>query len=94
MSQYILQREVNGTSITITYGYHPLLFWFYWEEHSGQEELVVNLCFFLDDLIGQDIAERLVGGEEALIAIMTGKADPPPDVPLERLKNMVFETPI
>ncbi len=94
MSQYVLQREVNGAFITITYGYHSFFLWFYREEHPGQEKPVVDLCFLLDDLLGQDIAERLVGSEEAVIAIMTGKADPPPDVPFERLRNMVFETPI
>lgn len=94
MSQYVLQREVNGVSMTITYGYHPFLLWFYREEHSGREKPVIDLCFLLDDLLGQDIAERLVGSEEAVIAIMTGKADPPPDVPFEQLRNMLFEIPI
>ncbi len=70
MSRYFLQKEVPAGTACIAYGFDHALGYFYQEEQPGQKELVVDICSHFDGLTGVQLAERLVGGEEALIAII------------------------
>jgi hypothetical protein len=93
MSHYFLQKEVPAGTACIAYGFDHVLNYFYQEEHPGQKELVVDICSHFDGLTGVQLAERLVGGEKNLIAIIEGQAEPPHGLTRERLNRMMLDLP-
>lgn len=93
MSRYFLQKEVESGTACIAYGFDHALGYFYQEEHPGQPQPVVDICSAFDGLTGVQLAERLVGGEETLIAIIEGQAEPPSGLPYERLGYMMADLP-
>lgn len=93
MSRYFLQKEVPAGTACIAYGFDHALGYFYQEEHPGQKDLVVDVCSHFDGLTGVQLAERLVGGEEALVAIIEDRAEPPHGLPYERLGLMMADLP-
>lgn len=93
MSRYFLQKEVPAGTACIAYGFDHALGYFYQEEHPGQKALVADVCSTFDGLTGVQLAERLVGGEDNLIAIIEGRAEPPPGLPHERLGLMMADLP-
>ena len=93
MTRYFLQREIEAGTACIAYGFDHALGYFYQEEHPGQKEPVVDICSTFDGLTGVQLAERLVGGEEALVAIIEDRAEPPHGLPYERLGLMMADLP-
>ena len=93
MTRYFLQKEVESGTACIAYGFDHTLGYFYQEEHPGQKELVVDVCSLWTGLTGVQLAQRLVGGEETLIAIIEDQAEPPPGLPYERLGLMMADLP-
>lgn len=93
MSRYFLQKEVPAGTACIAYGFHHVLGYFYQEEHPDQKALVADVCSHFDGLTGVQLAERLVGGEDNLIAIIEGRAEPPHGLPYERLGLMMVDLP-
>ncbi len=93
MTRYFLQKEVPAGTACIAYGFDHALGYFYQEEHPGQPEPVVDICSTFDGLTGVQLAERLVGGEENLIAIIEDRAEPPHGLLHERLNRMMLDLP-
>ena len=93
MSHYFLQKEVESGTACIAYGFDHALGYFYQEEHPGQKTLDADICSHFDGLTGVQLAERLVGGEENLVAIIEGRAETPHGLPRERLNRMMLDLP-
>ncbi|MEI2607258.1 MAG: hypothetical protein V9G20_01375 [Candidatus Promineifilaceae bacterium] len=93
MTRYFLQKEVEAGTACIAYGFDHALGYFYQEEHPGQKRLVVDVSSLWDGLTGVQLAQRLVGGEENLIAIIEDQAEPPHGLPRERLNRMMLDLP-
>ena len=53
----------------------------------------MDICSHFDGLTGVQLAERLVGGEKNLIAIIEDRAEPPHGLPYERLGLMMADLP-
>lgn len=93
MTRYFLQKEVEAGTACIAYGFDHALGYFYQEEHPGQKRLVVDVSSLWDGLTGMQLAQRLVGGEENLIAIIEDQAELPHGLPYERLGLMMADLP-
>ena len=75
MSRYWFQKQTANGDITVSYGYDHALGYFYQEE-SADGVLLTDLDSLFGGLTGVQLAERLCGGENALIACMAATTYP------------------
>lgn len=75
MSRYWFQKQTANGDITVSYGYDHAMGYFYQEE-SAESVLLTDLDSLFGGLTGVQLAERLCGGEDALIACLTASTYP------------------
>lgn len=69
MSRFWFQKQTANGDITVSYGYDYALGYFY-QEVSADGVLFMDLDSLFGGLTGVQLAERLCGGEDALITCM------------------------
>jgi hypothetical protein len=90
MSRYSFQKQMEGSVVTIAYGYDHAMGYFYQEEGEGGE-LIADLDSLFGGLTGVQLAERLCGDENALIACLEAEAKYPPGVNPQHVNAMMLD---
>ena len=91
MSRYWFQKQTANGETTVSYGYDHALGYFYQEE-SADGALLTDLDFLFGGLTGVQLAERLCGGDDALLACMAA-ATYPTGVNPQHVSAMMLDLP-
>lgn len=92
MSRYSFQKQRESSAVTIAYGFDHAMGYFYQEE-GANGEVITDLDSLFHGLTGVKLAERLCGGDAALMACLEGAALFPSGVNPQHINAMMVDLP-